>query len=62
MNEPCDRCDTRAAYYVTRAAGRLFFCTSCAYAHWPVLAAGGWLFWPVDAAAIAPQGITELAS
>lgn len=62
MNETCDRCPARAAYSVTRATHRLFFCTSCSVVLFAAFATKGWTFWPVGAHAIAPQGIPDLAS
>lgn len=62
MNEICDRCDARAAYFVTRAMHRLFFCTACSVIHFAAFATQGWTFHPVSPAAIAPQGMSDLAS
>lgn len=57
MNESCDRCEARAAYFVTRASHRLFFCAACSVVHFAAFTVQGWTFWPVSAAVIAPQGM-----
>lgn len=57
MNETCDRCPARAAYFVTRGMHRLFFCVTCSVVHFAAFATKGWLFWPVSVHAIAPQAM-----
>jgi hypothetical protein len=56
MNECCDRCGARAAYFVTRdTLLRLFFCVECVIGHFPELMEQQWVLWPVDVASIAPS-------
>lgn len=60
MNENCDRCEAQAAYFVTRAAARLFFCVECTIRHFAELMEQQWTLWPIGALAVAPtQAVDE---
>ena len=56
MHETCDRCGpmVRAAYRVT-GTGDLYLCLPCTSRAWRVLTAQGWVIWPADVLAVAPQ-------
>ncbi len=56
MNEACDRCGPAVgAGYRAAGAGELYLCGHCAGRLWRALSAQGWIFWPLDVHAVAPQ-------
>ncbi len=63
MSQTCDRCGpaVRASYRIERT-GELFLCGHCASRHWRMLSAQGWIIWPTDVLALAPQASSALGN